>query len=140
MTLIRIALSACTLSLLTIGCSTRSLVTPDGKYLFQSQRLGNREQIKELVYRTPDGSEFVMRGYSADQVEALSAVAEASARGAVSGINPAAGAGNLGLAARGLSLGEWRIPENLKAIQRAGSIVLVPKDDPSTPVPEIDLP
>lgn len=122
------------------GCSTRSLVTPDGQYLFRSQRLGNREQIKELVYRTPDGSEFVLRGYSADQVEALSAVAEASARGAVSGINPAAGAGNLGLAARGLSLGEWRIPENLKAIQRAGSIVLVPKDDPSTPVPEIDLP
>lgn len=122
------------------GCSTRSLITPDGKYVYRSQRLGNREQVKELIYRTPDGSEFVMRGYSADQVEALSAVAEASARGAVSGINPAAGSGSLLPSTSGSSLGEWRIPSGMKAVQRAGAIVLVPKDDPSTPVPEILVP
>jgi hypothetical protein len=123
------------------GCSSRQLATPDGKYLFRSQRLGNREQIKELVYRTPDGSEFVMRGYSSDQVEALAAVTEAAVRGAISSGNPAASASGLfSSLGSGASLGEWRIPEGMKAVQRGAAIVLVPKDDPSTPVPEIEVP
>lgn len=123
------------------GCSSRHLLTPDGKYVFRSERLGNREQIKELIYRTPEGAEFVMRGYASDQVEAMAAVTEAAVRGAVSGGNPAAGAGGLLTATRsGTPLGEWRIPEGMKAVQRGAAIVLVPKDDPSTPVPEILVP
>ena len=131
---LHIAISCVVLAL--TGCSTRSLVTPDGKYLFRSERLGNREQIKELVYRTPDGAEFVMRGYSSDQVEALAAVTEAAVRGAVMSVNPAAAAAP-GLVSA-TNLGQWKVPAGKKAVQRGDSLVLVPVDDPSTPVPEIE--
>lgn len=48
--------------------------------------------------------------------------------------------GGQGPTALPMSLGEWTVPKGMKAVQRGGSVVLVPADDPSTPVPEIVVP
>lgn len=111
------------------GCSTRSLVTPDGRAIFRSSRLGTTEQVKEVRYRTKDGAEFTLRGYSSDQVEALAAVTEAAVRAAISSQNPSGA---------GFNLGQFVVPAGMKAIQRGRSVVLVPTDDPSQPTPEIE--
>ena len=76
------------LAMALVGCSSRSLTTPDGRSVYRSDRLGTREQVKEIVYQTPDGALFRLRGYSSDQVEALAAVAEAAARGARGSVDP----------------------------------------------------
>lgn len=120
----KIAIIIAGLTAILCGCSTRSFVTPDGKVLFRSERLGTKEQVREIVYRTPDGAEFVMKGYSSDQVEALAAVTEAAVKAAISSMNPAAGLSTRTASAPAAAA----IPPGYK---------LVPSNDPSRPQPEI---
>lgn len=103
---------------LLAGCSTRTAQTPDGRVLYKSTRFGNKESIRRVEYRAPDGSVFILEGFAGDQVEGLGIVTEAAARGAVQGLTGQAG----GLAKPAT------IPEGMK---------VVPKDDPSKPQPEI---
>lgn len=74
------------LALVFVGCATRTAQTPDGRVIYKSTRFGNKESIKRVEYRAPDGSVFILEGYSGDQVEGLGIVAEASARGVVQGM------------------------------------------------------
>lgn len=103
---------------LCAGCTTRTAQTPDGRVIYKSTRVGNKEAIKRVEYRDPDGSVFILEGYSSDQVEGMGIIAEAAARGAVQGMTGGAG-GAVPLSS---------IPAGMK---------MVPKDDPSKPQPEI---
>lgn len=117
------------------GCSTRKITTPDGRFTYQSSRLGAKESVKELEFQLPDGSRFVMRGYAGDQVEGLVGVTEATARGVVQGFTGGSGSGASALAGPAASI---LIPAGQKLVQKNGSVVLVPKDDPSVPRLEIE--
>lgn len=90
------------------GCTTRTAKTPDGRVIYTSTRFGNKEAIRRVEYRAPDGSVFILEGYASDQVEGLGIVTEAAARGAVQGLTG-----------------------------QASALKLVPKDDPSTIKQEI---
>lgn len=108
-----------TLLAIAAGCTTRTAQTPDGKVIYKSTRFGNKEAIKRVEYRAPDGSLFILEGYSSDQVEGMGIVAEAAARGAVQGMTGGGGS------AVPLS----SIPVGMK---------MVPKDDPSKPQLEVN--
>lgn len=85
--------------LLVAGCTSRNLSMPTkaGPFVYESQRLGNKETIKEATFVGADGSSFTLKGFTSDQVEALGVVAEAAARGAVQAmIGQSGGAGGLG--------------------------------------------
>jgi hypothetical protein len=105
--------------LLACSCSTRRATLPDGRVLYESTRIGTKEQVKHVEFRSASGDVFIMDGYASDGVEALGIVTEAAVRGAVGSVvpSPLAGAGQRG------------IPAGFK---------LVPKDDPSTAKPEIE--
>lgn len=90
------------------GCSTRTAQTPDGRVLYKSTRFGNKESIRRVEYRAPDGSVFILEGFAGDQVEGLGIVTEAAARGAVQGLTG-----------------------------QGSSLKVVPKDDASKPQPEV---
>ncbi len=120
-----------------VGCSARKAMTPDGRVLYKSTRFGNRESIKRVEYRGPDGAVFIMEGFSGDQVEGMSMVAEASARGAVQGITGGAGGASALRSAPQVGNAAWTVPEGMKAVQRGSDVVLIPKDDPSVPQYEI---
>lgn len=87
-----------TLLAIAAGCTTRTAQTPDGKVIYKSTRFGNKEAIKRVEYRAPDGSVFILDGYSSDQVEGMGIIAEAAARGAVQGMT--GGAGTAGAASK----------------------------------------
>ena len=106
------------LAFLAFGCSTRTVSTPDGAFVFKSSRLGVKENVKGLEYTTPAGAKLVLTGYSSDQVEALVAVTEAAVRTAINSAAPGAGTFSTNL-----------VPTGYK---------LVPKDDPS--VPQLEIP
>jgi hypothetical protein len=74
------------LALVIAGCTTRTAQTPDGKVIYKSTRFGNKEAIKRVEYHGADGVVFILEGYSADQVEGMSIIAESAARGAVQGM------------------------------------------------------
>lgn len=65
------------------GCATRTISI--GGATYKSTRFGNKEQIGEVEVRQGTNV-FILRGYRADQVEAIGIAAEAAARGAVSGM------------------------------------------------------
>lgn len=65
---------------LMAGCTTRTAQTPDGKVIYKSTRVGNKEAIKRVEYRGADGVVFILEGYSSDQVEGMGIIAEAAAR------------------------------------------------------------
>lgn len=110
------------LAFLLFGCSSRTVSTPDGKFVFKSTRVGVKENLKGLEYTTPGGARLTLSGYSSDQVEALVAVTETAVRTAINSAAPGAGAFSTNL-----------VPTGYK---------LVPKDDPSVPhfeIPDLDL-
>lgn len=119
-------------SWLSTGCGTRQLVTPDGKVLYKSTRFASDEKVKRVEYRTADGSVLVVEGYSGNQSEGAAMVAEATARGLGQGLAGSSGVGALGPAASVL------IPAGQKLVQKNGTAVLAPKDDPSVPRLEIE--
>lgn len=83
---------------LVAGCTSRNLSMPTkaGPFVYESQRLGNKETIKEATFVGADGSSFTLRGFTSDQVEALGVVAESAARGAVQAMT-GQGGGTAGL-------------------------------------------
>lgn len=97
------------LAAIACGCSTRTAQTPDGRVLYKSTRFGNKESIRRVEYRAPDGSVFILEGFAGDQVEGLGIVTEAAARGAVQGLTG-----------------------------QGSAMKIVPKDDPSKPQPEVN--
>ncbi len=87
------------------GCTSRNLSMPTkaGPFVYESQRLGNKETLKEATFVGADGSSFSIRGFTSDQVEALGVVAEAAVRGAVQAFTGGAASGGLPtIAAQGL--------------------------------------
>lgn len=108
---------ACIILVGLCACSSRTVTLPDGRTLYKSQRFGNKEQVKRVEFRSAKGDVFILEGYASDQVEALGVVTEAAVKGAVSAAVPGAGLINRSGPPDG-----WK---------------LVPKDDPSTPQPEI---
>ena len=78
--------SVMVLLLAGLGCSTRTVMLPDGSVLYKSTRFGTSETIKELEFTTADGSKIIIKGYGGDQVEALTAVTEAAVRSAVKSV------------------------------------------------------
>ncbi len=78
---------------LVAGCTSRKLSMPTkaGPFVYDLQRLGNKETIKEATFVGADGSSFTLRGFTSDQVEALGVVAESAARGAVQALTGQAG-------------------------------------------------
>jgi len=87
---------------LVAGCTNRNLSMPTkaGPFVYESQRLGNKETIKEATFVGADGSSFTLKGFTSDQVEALGVVAESAARGAVQAML-GQGGGTAGLAQTG---------------------------------------
>ncbi len=83
---------------LVTGCTSRNLSMPTkaGPFVYESQRFGNKETIKEATFVGADGSSFTLKGFTSDQVEALGVVAESAARGAVQALVGQAGGGGTG--------------------------------------------
>lgn len=105
--------------LLVAGCSNRKAYSPTtGHVIFKSDRLGTKEQIGRVEYRSAAGDIFVLEGYHSDQVEALKEVAKAAAEGAVRGLVP-----------QSSSLSALKL-----ITDASGNLRAVPKDDPSFPV------
>lgn len=130
--------------LLVAGCAQRNLQLPTkaGPFVFDSSTLGNKESFKEATFVGADGSSFTLKGFSADQVEALGIVAESAARGAVQAFTGGAVSGTPGAApgsaipARSRSVGTSGLPavvsgpdgRSYKLLVRNGVVLLDPVD------------
>ena len=135
--------------LVSAGCTKRTLAMPTkaGPFVYESQRFGNKETLKEATFVGADGSSFAIRGFTSDQVEALSAVAEAASRGAVQAFMGGATPGTLssvvsrGLPPQATAPKETELPDGVPAVVagpdgrvfkllvRNGAVLLVPKDE-----------
>lgn len=71
-------------------CSCTEIVYKDGTASFTRTSFGTNLQIMTLTATTDDhGNRTIqLEGYTSDQTEALKAVAEGAAKGAVKGIKP----------------------------------------------------
>lgn len=89
-----------TLLAIAAGCTKRMIEIPTkfGPVKYDSSRVGNKESIKEVVFTAPDGSSLTIKGFSGNQVDALEAVAEGTARGTAQGLT--GGAGTAGAATK----------------------------------------
>lgn len=118
--------------LFTAGCASRDVVErPDGGWEYRSRRVGAKEAVRRVEVRRPDGTVLVLDGFQSDTVEAVGVAVDAGVRAAVTSLVPGAGLGGLSGAARGAPAGQkWTLGPG-------GIPVLVPKDDPSEPVPEV---
>lgn len=77
------------LALLNTGCISTTFTSPDGMS-FKRVAVGNKTTFGNLLLETTTNGvrRIQLKGYSNDQVEALSAVTEAAVRAAVSSAKP----------------------------------------------------
>lgn len=112
----------------SLGCSTRKVGTrADGSWSYDSQRFGAKEQVRRVVVRKADGTSFELEGYQSDTAEVVAAAVAAGVQAAMTSMVPGAGALRSGP------------PLPVKVVTGpGGTFRVVPTDDPSEPVPEIE--
>lgn len=74
------------------GCQYRKIKIPykagttNAVATYTSAGFGNKEGLKEVTFKGPNGEQFTITGFSRNQVDGLEKFSEGAARGAVQGM------------------------------------------------------